>query len=280
MTYLGKVLEMVCAQILRMPPYRQFSRESADPGSHLAGENHNSSGGESLPIEKTDFEVTTSEFAGLSAYRAKDPPYFASIRRDYVDSLPQNPDASILEIGCGYGGTGEFALATGKCGDYFGVELCDEAAEQAKRKLTGLLVGNVEELEFEWAPESFDALILSEVLEHLVDPWAVLRKIRPLMKPGALVLASSPNVSHYSIIWMLLRGQWTLTSSGITDRTHLRWFTPSTYRELFEDAGYVVDSVSNLPVFGWKANTLNAVTLGMLKHVLSYQIDLRAHVGK
>ena len=44
-------------------------------------------------------------------------------------------------------------------------------------------------------PPAYDAVILSEVLEHLTDPWALVRKLSPLVRPGGLLLASSPNVS-------------------------------------------------------------------------------------
>ena len=110
--------------------------------------------------------------------------------------------------------------------------------------------GDVEQVELPWPAESFDALILSEVLEHLRDPWAVLERLRPLLRPGALVFASTPNVAHREIIVMLLRGRWELRSYGPLDATHLRWFTPSSLRRAFEEAGFVVDSVGPLGALG------------------------------
>jgi 2-polyprenyl-3-methyl-5-hydroxy-6-metoxy-1,4-benzoquinol methylase len=214
---------------------------------------------------------------GQEAYSMKAAEYFAGARRDYVTELPVNPQARILEIGCGEGGTGALALSEGKCGSYCGVELCHKAAEKAKQKLTEVVVGNIEELRLPWGPATFDAVILSEVLEHLVDPWAALRKIRPLLKPEALVFASSPNISHYSAIRMLLRGQWDLTDVGLMDRTHLRWFTPSTYRALFESCGYAVNSTREKEPFRRKARIASALTLGRFRHLFIGQIDLRAH---
>ncbi len=162
-----------------------------------------------------------------AGYDLKDESYFAMARRDYVAELPHAPDAAILEIGCSNGATGALALAEGKCGRYCGVELFDGPAAVARERLTEVVVGDVEELELPWPPGTFDALILSEVLEHLRDPWAVLRRVRPLLRPGAVVFASTPNVAHREIIVMLLRGRWELRSYGPMDATHLRWFTPS-----------------------------------------------------
>jgi 2-polyprenyl-3-methyl-5-hydroxy-6-metoxy-1,4-benzoquinol methylase len=117
---------------------------------------------------------------------------------------------------------------------------------------------------------------MSEVLEHLRDPWETLRKLRPLLKPGAIVLASSPNVSHYHIIAMLLRGEWNLTDVGVMDRTHLRWFTPKTYQEMFESTGYEVEFVRALVIPGWKARLANHLTGGRFRHLFVGQINLKA----
>ncbi len=214
---------------------------------------------------------------GMEAYRSKNVDYFSATRTDYVLALPDNPRARILEIGCGAGRTGAYALEHGKCAGYYGVELCDSAAADARKQLTEVVVGDIEIVRLPWPPEYFDALILSEVLEHLVDPWSALRKLRTHLHPGAKVFASSPNVCHYSVLRMMLQGRWDLAECGIMDKTHLRWFTPQSYRRLFESVGYAVDSVSPLAPFGFKARALNVVSLGLTKLFLTYQIDLRAH---
>ncbi|MDM7994769.1 MAG: methyltransferase domain-containing protein [Acidobacteriota bacterium] len=214
---------------------------------------------------------------GPQAYEEKGDWYFSGVRDDYVRDLLTGPDARILEIGCGQGQTGALALAQNKCGVYCGVEFSVAAAEAASQVLSEVIVGNIEELELPWKDRSFDALIMSEVLEHLVDPWSVLRKLRPLMKSGAQVFASSPNVSHHRVIRALLRGDWTLTDSGPMDRTHLRWFTPKTYRKMFEDAGYRLDLIQGVGKGGRKRRIFNSVTFGVFNYLLIGRIDLRAH---
>jgi 2-polyprenyl-3-methyl-5-hydroxy-6-metoxy-1,4-benzoquinol methylase len=214
---------------------------------------------------------------GVEAYSTKAAEYFANARADYVAELPPNIHAKILEVGCGDGGTGVLALSKGKCAFYCGVEIFQAAADKARERITEVLVGDIEKLDLPWDPGTFDALILSEVLEHLIDPWATLRKIRPLMKPGGLVFASSPNVAHHRLVTMLLRGDWSLTDVGVMDRTHLRWFTPKTYAAMFESCGYTVDSLLELSPLSKKARVASALTLGRLRHVFIRQIDLRAH---
>ena len=211
-------------------------------------------------------------------YDLKDASYFAMARHDYVAALPDDPEASILEIGCANGATGALALARGKCRRYCGVELVPESAAAARERLTEVVEGDVEQLALPWPSESFDGLILSEVLEHLRDPWALLERLRPLLRPGALVPASTPNVAHREIVAMLIRGRWELRSYGPLDATHLRWFTPATLRQAFEGAGYVVDTVGPLGALGSGSAILDRLLRGRLRHLWHRQIDLRAHV--
>lgn len=204
--------------------------------------------------------------------------YYAGVRRDYVAELPANPRGRVLEVGCSNGGTGALALAEGKCGYYCGVEMSPLAAGKARTVLSEVACGDVEKIQLPWEPQTFDVLILSEVLEHLVDPWAALAKVRPLLRPGALVFASSPNVAHHRVIWMLVCGDWHTADAGVMDRTHLRWFTPRSYRALFASCGYVVDSVRALGPLSKKARAVSLLTAGRLHHLFVGQIDLRAHV--
>jgi 2-polyprenyl-3-methyl-5-hydroxy-6-metoxy-1,4-benzoquinol methylase len=210
-------------------------------------------------------------------YGAKPPGYFEGVREDYIAELPVNPQVRILEIGCGDGGTGYLALKERKCGEYCGVELLSSAAERAKERISEVVVGDVEEIALPWSSSSFDVLILSEVLEHLVDPWAVLKKLWPLLKPGAIVFASSPNVSNHRVIRMLIRGDWNLTDMGRMDKTHLRWFTPRSYAALFTSCGYVVDSVSQVGTLSLKAKVLSKLSFGRFHHLFISQVNLRAH---
>ncbi len=206
----------------------------------------------------------------------KEDSYFEGARHDFVNELPENPQAHILEIGCSNGNTGALALAKNKCGEYTGVEIHDAAALKAREKISQVLVGDIEQMQLPWDDNTFDALILSEVLEHLVDPWRLLRRLHRYLKPGALVFASSPNVSHHRIIRMLLRGEWNLTDDGIMDRTHLRWFTPKTFAEMFEDTGYKVVKLEPMSPFKFQVKLQIALLLGKGRHLFFKQIKIKA----
>jgi 2-polyprenyl-3-methyl-5-hydroxy-6-metoxy-1,4-benzoquinol methylase len=94
----------------------------------------------------------------------------------------------------------------------------------------------------------FDVVVLGDVLEHLRDPVAALRRLRPLLAPGGVVLASVPNVAHLWIRLNLLLGRFEYADRGILDRTHLRFFTRSSLRRALRDAGLRVERLDATPV--------------------------------
>jgi 2-polyprenyl-3-methyl-5-hydroxy-6-metoxy-1,4-benzoquinol methylase len=209
-------------------------------------------------------------------YAEKKQSYFSGARVDFVARLPEDPTASILEIGCGTGATGALARASGRAGHYTGVELFEAAAVEARAHLDEVITGDVERLEFSWQPCSFDAVILSEVLEHLIEPWAVLKRLHPFMRPGALVLASSPNVSHWRVIRELIQGRFQLADQGVFDRTHMRWFTPDSFAAMFERAGYEVMRVRPVTAFSARTAAISQMTGGRFDHMFMTQICLEA----
>lgn len=153
-------------------------------------------------------------------YAAKEASYFHGVRTDFIDLLAPDGASSVLEIGCGDGATGALARQQGRCSRYVGVELCEGPAATARTRLDEVLVGDVETIDLPWQEQTFDALLMSEVLEHLAEPWAVLERLRLLMKPGAVILASSPNISHWRVIAELLKGRFDLADKGVlTART-------------------------------------------------------------
>lgn len=204
-------------------------------------------------------------------YASKPLDYFDGARADIVARLATDRSSSIIEIGCGNGSTGAIAKQQGKCGRYVGIDVDEGAARLAREALDLVVHGNVETLDLAQLDPPFDAAILSEVLEHLVDPWAFLSRLHAVMRPGAQIFASSPNIANARIIGQLLRNRFDYTPTGVMDRTHLRWFTPATFREMFEGAGFRTVSVAPLSPPSRKWRAFNAVTGGAFAHLASSQ---------
>jgi SAM-dependent methyltransferase len=211
-------------------------------------------------------------------YTEKEDKYFTGDRRDIIDRLSVDTSRKILEIGCGNGSTGAYAKRTKKCGTYVGIEIFPEAADLAKNVIDEVHVANIENFALPFADRHFDALIASEVLEHLIDPWAVLSRLHAKLKSGADVFASSPNIAHISTLRMLIDGRWDLTSSGRMDRTHFRWFTPKSYKDMFERTGYEVLSVEPIRRPRFHVRIVDALTLKRFSHLFISQIFITANV--
>lgn len=213
------------------------------------------------------------------AYVDKAASYFEGARADYVSALPKGPTARIIELGCGAGGTGRLALERGKAGYYLGIEAFEPMAARARTVLSRVVVGDIERMELPSDVGLFDALILSEVLEHLASPEQALAKLARTLKPGAMVFASSPNISHWRNIINLIQGRFDYEKSGMMDYTHLKWFTPASFRRLFEDAGFDVTTVEPLNPVRRSVSLLTRF-VPSLASMTYFQINLHGRYGR
>jgi methionine biosynthesis protein MetW len=147
---------------------------------------------------------------------------------------------SVLEVGPGDGVISRYLKHSKNC-HTVGVEVMPEALEVARDAFHHLIIGSIEDhhtLKQVARFGPFDSIVLADVLEHLVDPWAVLRQLRSQLKPSGDVLLSVPNVAHWSIRLSLLGGRFEYTDGYLMDRSHLRWFTRRSARDMAKQAGY------------------------------------------
>ena len=121
-----------------------------------------------------------------------------------------------------------------------GIEADSRAAEEARAVCIDVLVGDVETMELTFAPASFDLVLCGDLIEHLRDPEAFLRRVRPLLAPNGRLVLTTPNVANWANRLGLLVGRWRYTERGILDRTHTHLFTRATLRETLEAAGYSI----------------------------------------
>ena len=85
------------------------------------------------------------------------------------------------------------------------------------------------------------AVLMLDVIEHLVDPGPVLRAVARAGEGGTgapLLVVSIPNVTHVDLGAKLLAGRWDLTKIGLLDDTHVRFYTDQLVRDTLADAGW------------------------------------------
>ncbi len=90
---------------------------------------------------------------------------------------------------------------------------------------------------------TYAAVVCADVLEHTVDPQAVLSELRAVAAADAWFVVSLPNVAHIAVRLLLLAGLFPKMDRGILDRTHLHFYTRATARELLAQAGLQVQTV-------------------------------------
>lgn len=189
-------------------------------------------------------ETTTEAVTGLSAAPV-DP-----LRYDSQDANPHESSgllmamipegARVLDVGCGTGSISAM-IRDRRRATVVGIEPHPARAEAARGRGLEVVTG----LYSEAIPREhgvFDVVLFADVLEHMEDPARALQSVKPALAAGGRVLASIPNVAHWSVRLRLLGGAFDYAPHGIMDATHLRWFTRRSVRRLFDGAGYEIDA--------------------------------------
>lgn len=165
--------------------------------------------------------------------------YFALERPEMIGFVPAEAK-TILEFGCGEGNFGN-ALKTKNNAEVWGLEIDEEAAKIAQQKLHKVLVGDALQKIAELPDNYFDAIIFNDVLEHLIDPYAVLAQLKSKLSAKGVIVASIPNIRFFrSFFDFVFRGNWEYTPNGIMDQTHIRFFTKKSIDGLFSKQGYSI----------------------------------------
>lgn len=178
----------------------------------------------------------------------------------------------ILDVGCGAGNLGEFLSQ--KNNECYGITISEEEAKLAKNRMVDVIVGDLENItEFPFPKNFFDVVIFGDVLEHLKEPSRVLDLIKFNLKPGALLIASIPNVVNIVVRFKLLMGKFDYEKEGILDNTHLRFFTFRTAKDLISNAGYQVKEVKYTN-WNWRFPKV------IQKLISFYEWEIREHMTR
>jgi len=123
-------------------------------------------------------------------------------------------------------------------------------------------------------PLRFDAVIVADVLEHVVEPERVLGILAGALAPGGRIVVSLPNVANFTTRFGLLLGRFEYTELGILDRTHLHLYTYASSSRLLRAAGLeVVSAYAGSDRFGRLLNG-SRVGLHVLGGLLAFDVIL------
>ena len=137
------------------------------------------------------------------------------------------PGRRVLDLGCRYGALTEF-YAEGN--DITGVDIDREALEHAKARLGIQVLWADLDDSLAFMDETFDVVVIGELLEHIREPWQLIGQAYRVLRPGGSLVGSTPNGFRLKNRLRFLRGR-----HPEVDPTHLHLFSPDDVRELLAD---------------------------------------------
>lgn len=166
--------------------------------------------------------------------------YTVKKREDLRALLPAGFSAKkILEVGCADGtNLIYFCEELGISKDSaVGVDLCKSpAVEDAQFRFYHQ---SAEQFVAE-SDERFDLILLSDVLEHIYNPWLLLLGIKRLLTQRGHLLVSVPNFQNVRYMGALATGDFLYTQTGLFDQTHIRFFTHKSLNTVLAQSGFSV----------------------------------------
>jgi SAM-dependent methyltransferase len=201
-------------------------------------------------------------------------PYYNMFKSGIVSLIPEGPHV-ILDIGCAAGVLGHRLKDLNKAKEAVGVEIFKEAADEAAKYYETIHRGDIEELKLPYE-NYFDFAVCADILEHLRDPWKVLRQIHTWLKNDGSVIICIPNIRYWKVLRdLIFHGSWQYVDAGILDKTHLRFFTRRSFLGPLEEAGFEVQYV-RMEIIGLKHAIANRITCRLFEEFLGRQVTIVA----
>lgn len=172
-------------------------------------------------------------------YKNKSAGYYVNDRKEMLGFFPDDAN-TVLDIGCGQGSFAK-QIKDQYQAETWGIEYMPSHGENAQKVLDKVFIGSCEDLIDDLPDNYFDVIYFNDVLEHLVDPYLVLKKLKIKLTSNGKIISSIPNIRYHNTLRMLLVDkEWKYEESGVMDHTHLRFFTKKSIKRMYEESGYKI----------------------------------------
>ncbi|MCH7492340.1 methyltransferase domain-containing protein [Patescibacteria group bacterium] len=173
-----------------------------------------------------------------------------STHRQIIDTIRRiiKDSDRVLDLGCNTGYLGNYI----KTGDWVGIENDQSLIPELKNSgvYKEVLCEDINNFDFGlFKKESFDIIIMADILEHLFNPDSVMQRLKPLLKESGHMVISIPNIANFKIRLKLLFGFFTYTETGILDRTHVHFFEKHSVKKFIKKNGLVIKKMKFTSTF-------------------------------
>lgn len=209
-------------------------------------------------------------------YKDKKESYYNSVRLDLLNFLPKDTkNKCFLEVGAGYGATLSYLKDKKIAKEVIGIDIPVNKGKSKFSNIDKFIYENIENLDLTPYENYFDFIILADVLEHLINPNEVLKKLKPLLNENGKILISIPNFRHKkSIHKVFIKGDFSYEESGLFDYTHLRFFCKKNIINLVVESGFNIEEmVSSLKTYKQfsVSKIFNFLTFNIFEEFLTVQ---------
>lgn len=175
-------------------------------------------------------------------------------------ALAGRPGGTVVDVGCGDGTAAATAAPLLAGHRLIGIDWSQDALRRARPRMGAVVRGELEHGGLPLADGCADAVLFSEILEHLVDPDQALDELRRILKPGGHLMLSTPNLAAWYNRALLLAGVQPVFSEvslrGIHGRPgsevvgHLRLYTARALRSFLTASGFEDVKITGAPFHG------------------------------
>ncbi|MDE2446308.1 MAG: class I SAM-dependent methyltransferase [Alphaproteobacteria bacterium] len=151
-------------------------------------------------------------------------------------------ESLVLDLGAGSGAITKHLVGHNKC-DVVAVEVNPASVKKLEKfcKCVHSVDINSADLPKLLGDEpKFDHVLATDVLEHLYDPWLVLKSMKAMLNDTGSIILSLPHAGHSTVVMNFFDGDIEYREWGLMDKTHIRFFGLHNIQQLYASAGLAI----------------------------------------
>jgi SAM-dependent methyltransferase len=172
--------------------------------------------------------------------------------------------STVLEIGCASGKLANILTLWKKCRVYC-VDKDPIISSFARGKCIEILNIDIENTQLPYEKGTFDRIIIGNALEHMIEPEQVLIRLKKYLKEDGLLIYSVPNIVNWHSRMTIFFGKFEYQDGTVFERSHLRFYTLRSAKNLSLDSGYRITWLDVTPSIYLFKQKLNFVWYWMAK---------------